>query len=131
MLRFRYITIVLLLIGILFCCKKKDEKILGNWKYVYLSSVDTGKIQIWTFNEDKSLIVSLNDVDTLLLDTGTWSIKKEMFNGSRLTISSLESRYNGTYEMLTLNKKYLILQRILLENGVAAGAFLRTEFIRK
>ena len=125
---FKYILISVFIISISVCCKKKEVKIVGSWKYEYLSSVDTNKVQIWSFNEDKSIIKSL---DTLKPDTGTWSIKSDLLSGSMLKISSMDDHFDGTYEILTLNKKYLILQRVLLSNGVSAGAFLRAEFIKK
>lgn len=130
----RYILISFFIISFSICCKKKDEKILGNWEYVYLTSIDANKVQTWSFYEDNSIIKS---IDTLKPDTGTWSMEASRLKGGRrLVISNLSRHndgtdYNGTFEILTLNKKYLILQRVLLSNGSAPGAFLRAEFIKK
>jgi hypothetical protein len=124
----QYFFLIVLTTTLLVCCKKKEEKILGNWEYVYLSSADSNKYQVWSFNEDNSIISA---VDTLKPDTGTWSIDSELLNGSSLVITSMNETFDGTYDIITLNKKYLIIQRILLSNGVSGGAFLRAEFIKK
>ena len=131
---FKYCFVILLLISLFICCNKKEEQIVGDWKYVFLSSIDTNKVQIWSFYEDKSLVKSL---DSLKPDTGTWSMEASRLKGGRrLVISNLSSHndgtdYNGTYEVLTLNDKYLILQRLKLSDGNSGGAFLRVEFIKK
>jgi hypothetical protein len=124
----QYILIILLSASLFVSCKKKEEKILGNWGYVYLSSDDANKIQTWTFNEDNSVISA---VDTLKPDTGTWSIDKDFLDGKSLVISNMNTKFDGSYDILTLNKKNLIIQRFLLSNGVSGGAFLRAEFIKK
>ena len=124
-----YIVISFVLVAFFSGCKKKEDKILGNWKYTYISTSDINKVQTWVFNEDKSLIRTISDT---LADTATWSINKEIFNGSRLVISNSNDNFdgsvNGTYEILTLNRKYLIIQRFLLSNGISGGAFKRIEF---
>jgi len=129
---FRYISICLLLISLLVYCKPKEQIILGDWEYVSLT-IDTNKAQIWSFKEDNSIIRSL---DTLK-DTGTWLMEAARISGGkRLVVSGLSNlavgaEANGTFEILTLNNKYLILQRILLSDGTAGGAFLRIEFVKK
>lgn len=126
-----YIVIFFVLVAFFSGCKKKEDKILGTWKYIYISTSDINKVQIWTFNEDKSLIRTISDT---LADTAIWSVDKEIFNNARLVISNSNDNLdgtgsvNGTYEMLTLNRKYLIVQRFLLSNGSSEGAFKRLEF---
>lgn len=120
-----FISIIFLSLG---CKKKKEEKINGNWEYVYLSNVGNTK-QIWTFNKDKSLIRTTYS-DSITSDTSNWQIETNTLSRPNLTISNLNNEFDGTYELLTLNKKFLIIERIILINGNTGGAFTRHEFIK-
>ena len=125
----------LLIIGVIIIffsnCKKKEEKIVGTWRYVYLKATDTINVQTWTFNEDNSVIQSIKSPDTLKLDTATYSIKSKIISYPDLKITGFNFDLDGTYEVLTLNKKFLIIQRVLLSNGSSGGAFLRSEFVKQ
>jgi hypothetical protein len=93
----------LLLMCALLSCKKKENKILGSWNYVY--GINSNIAQIWTFKDDNSVIRSIQDT---IKDTATWSINTKLLESSNLKLSNFEL-FSGTYEILTLNKKYLIL----------------------
>ena len=125
------LVIFFVLIVFSFSCKKKENKILGTWQYVYLTAADTNKTQTWVFNDDKSLIRSIQTTDTTIIDTATYSFNSRFLDSPNLLINELHPDQDGTYEILTLNKKYFIIQRILLSDGNSAGAFLRAEFVKK
>lgn len=114
-----------------FSCKKKEDKIVGKWEYVYLTSSDAGKTQTWEFNSDKSFIRNIVLSDTLLIDTANYSFESRFIESPNLKINELHPDWDGTYEILTLNKKFLIIQRILLSDGSSQGAFRRAEFVKK
>jgi len=124
----KYIVVVIVLVTISFGCKKKEDKILGTWKYIYMSAAEMNSTETWMFNEDKSLIRTKKADTTIAIDTAIWSINKDFFNGSDIVVSDLDEWFDGTYHILTLNRKYLILQRTLLPDGSSAGAFRRAEF---
>ena len=121
-------TLVFILFFSFGCQKNKEEKINGNWEYVYLSNVGNTK-QIWTFNKDKSLIRSIT-IDSTISDTASWKIEAKAFSRPNLTISNLDDINDGIYEVLTLSKKFLIIERISLSNGNTEGAFNRIEFVK-
>lgn len=130
------IVLVILLILFSYSCKKKEDKIVGIWQYVYLKSSDSNKVQTWEFKNDKTFIRSEKITDTVMVDTANFSISPRFFDSPNLLISNLPLTiegldFNGTYEVLTLNRKYLIIQRILLDNGNSGSAFLRAEFVKK
>ncbi len=114
-----------------FSCKKKEEKIIGTWEYVYLTAADSNKIQTWVFSSDKTLIRTVQFSDTTITNTANYSLDTRFLNSPNLLIKEVNPDVDGTYEILTLNKKFLIIQRILLSNGSSAGAFSRAEFVRK
>ncbi len=122
-------TLILLLIVTFGCQKKKEEKITGKWQYVYLSDVGN-TIQTWTFNNEKKIIRSIT-TDTTITDTASWKIEAKAFKRPDLTITSLGSGIDGVYEVLTLTKKFLIIERTAFINGDTGGAFNRIEFVKK
>ncbi|PIP53619.1 MAG: hypothetical protein COX07_09725 [Bacteroidetes bacterium CG23_combo_of_CG06-09_8_20_14_all_32_9] len=109
------------------CQKKKEEKIEGSWQYVYLTKVN--KVQTWTFNNDYKLIRSIKTDTTTISDTANWSMDVKYISKSNLKISNFND-IEGTYEIQTLNRKYLVIQRILFLNGSKNGAFIRMEFVK-
>lgn len=121
--------IFIILLTIIFSCqKKKEERITGKWQYVYLNNAGN-TTQTWSFNNDKSIIRTIIS-DTIVSDTAKWEIKAKAFSRPDLTIFNLTDTVNGQYEVLTLNKKFLIIERIILSDGNTGGAFRRYEFIK-
>lgn len=130
MKRFAFIIAILISCSIFFisCQKKKEEKILGSWQYVYLTNVGN-TTQIWDFTEDFKFITKIT-TDTVVYDTANWSISAKAFSPTLLKINGIKREIDGTYKVLTLNRKYLIIQRIMLDNGNSEGAFNRIEFVK-
>lgn len=112
-------------------CKKKEDKVIGTWEYVYMMAADTNKVQTWVFNDDKSLTRTIQRIDTTIIDIGTYSFDSRFLDSPNLLINGIHGDVDGTYEILTLNKKFLIIQRILLSDGSSNGAFIRSEFVKK
>jgi hypothetical protein len=114
------------------CQKKKEDKILGNWKYVYLQNIGN-KEQTWYFTDNKKFIITIQD-SIIYNDTAEWSLSTNLLSPATFKIINLKKingeSINGTYEVLTLNKKYFIIQRTILENGSTKGAFNRMEFVK-
>lgn len=131
MKQFIFLIVIVIISLIFFSCKKKEVKIIGNWEYVYLKASDTINVQSWLFNEDKSLIRTVQQPDTIITDTANYSLDSRFLDSPNLLIKELNSSFDGTYEILTLNKEILIIQRILLADGSSAGAFMRAEFVKK
>jgi len=122
---------ILLLTSFIFisCQKKQEKKISGEWNYVYLSNV-SNTTQTWDFSNDKNLYRKIT-TDTTIIDTANWKIDTKVFERPLLIISNFkDSLNNGIYEVLTLNKKYLVAQRISFLNGTTGGAFNRIEFYK-
>jgi hypothetical protein len=114
-----------------FSCKKKEDKIVAAWDYVYLMAADSNKVQTWIFDTEKSITRTIQKPDTTTVDTGTYSIDTRLLNSPNLLINGIHPDVDGTYEILTLNKKFLIIQRVLLSDGSSSGAFMRSEFVKK
>ena len=131
MRRILIISILFISFFSFFSCKKKEEKIVGTWQFVYLQAADTGKIQTWKFNEDKSIVREIQFTDTLIVDSAIYSFEPRFLSSPNLKVNELHPDLDGTYEILTLNKKYLIIQRILNAQGSSQGVFFRTEFVKK
>lgn len=128
----RYFLLFTLLFSIsisfISCQKKKEEKILGSWQVVFLTNV-SNKTLTWTFTENNKFIREIKS-DTLIYDTAEWSITAKALTPTTLRILNFNNDTNGTYEVLTLNKKYLIIQRIMRDDGNSDGAFNRIEFVK-
>ncbi|OFX36960.1 MAG: hypothetical protein A2X08_16880 [Bacteroidetes bacterium GWA2_32_17] len=121
--------IFIVLLSVIFSCQKnKEEKITGKWQFVYLTNAGN-TIQTWSFNNDNSLIRSIT-TDSTISDTAKWDIQAKAFSRPDLTITSLNYDFDGVYEVLTLNKKFLIIERIILTDGNTGGAFKRYEFVK-
>lgn len=112
-------------------CTKKEKKVIGSWQYVYMSVSDTNKTQYWVFNSDNRFIRTIQTPDSTSIDTGSYLLKNYFLQADNIVITELSSEYDGTYEILTLNKKYFIIQRIVLPDGNATGSFLRAEFFKE
>jgi hypothetical protein len=128
----RYLLFIALLINFsLFffsCQKKKEEKITGNWQYIYLTNTNN-TIQNWTFIDNNKFIKTIK-TDTIISDTADWKLTADALSATKLKITGINEWTDGTYEILTLNKKYLIIQRISLSSGSSDGAFNRMEFVK-
>ncbi|HOU98591.1 MAG TPA: hypothetical protein PLP65_07070 [Bacteroidales bacterium] len=125
-------SIIISLFVLFSSCKKHVEnKLIGTWHYYYLSAADTGITQLWTFNNSSELIRVIHRQDSLFYDTATWKVDKQFAEPSLLEISGLDGYFDGTYQILKLNKKFLYLQRTSLFNGSSNGAFLRLEFAKE
>lgn len=111
------------------CQKKKEEKILGNWQYVYLKNVGDS-VLTWTFKDDNKIYTELKTDTISYCDTAEWTLTSKALSTTTLKITGINEWTNGTYEVLTVSKKYLIIQRIILENGSSEGAFNRIEFVK-
>jgi len=121
--------IFIVLLSVIFSCQKnKEEKITGKWQFVYLTNAGN-TIQTWSFNSDNSLIRSII-TDSTISDTAKWDIQAKAFSRSDLIITSLNYDINGVYEVLTLNKKFLIIERIAFVDGNTDGTFSRLEFVK-
>ena len=111
------------------CQKEKENKLAGTWKYVFLSNVSNTS-QTWSFTNDGKFTRTIL-IDTISsCDTAEWSLSAKLFAATTIKIQKLDEWTNGTYKVLTLSKKYLIIQRIFLENGDSKGAFKRMEFVK-
>jgi hypothetical protein len=125
-------TLFLILTALtLFSCSKsrQEKKIAGTWDMVFLMANPTGQTIHWTFNDSGSLFTSCNN-DSTQNDTATFLIDASFMDAYYLTISGLNTFRDGQYQILKLNKKYLILQRISGPDGASAGAFSRLEFVK-
>lgn len=125
-------TLLLFLAALsLFSCSKskQEKKITGTWDMVFLMANPDGKSIHWIFNDSGSLITSCN-YDSTQNDTATFTIDASFLDAYYLTISGLNAFRDGQYQILKLNKKYLILQRISGSNGASEGAFARLEFVK-
>jgi len=127
----KWLLIISLILIFGSCKKQTEKKLIGTWHYYYLTSSDTGKIQLWTFNNPDQVIRVVYRYDSLFYDTGSWSVDKEFLEPRYVTFKGLDSIYDGKYQILKLNKKFLFLQRTQLLNGSSNGAFLRLEFARE
>lgn len=107
------------------------NKLDGRWRYWYLSKQDSGKIQYWEFREPNLLFQTLYYEDSVKIDTGYWKLEKDFLEPIYLEITNLSGKYDGTYQILKLNKKFLILQRYKLSSGSTGGSFFRLEFTRE
>lgn len=113
------------------CKKQAANKLEGTWRYWYLSKQDSGKLQYWEFREPNLLFQTLYYQDSVHKDTGYWKLEKDFLEPIYLEITNLSGKYDGTYRILKLNKKFLILHRYKLSTGATGGAFLRLEFTRE
>lgn len=96
-----------------------------------MSSADTGKTQLWTFNNSAELIRVIHRNDSLFYDTAAWEVEKKIDEPKYLTVKGLDGYFDGKYQILKLNKKFLFLQRTNLNDGNSNGAFLRLEFSKE
>ncbi len=127
----RLLIFVLLIILFFGCVKQAEKRIEGTWHFYYLEAGDTGLVQLWTFSEPDVLIRVIKNNDSLFYDTAKWEIDKDFLEPKFLKVSGLDNLFDGTYQILKLNKKYLFLQRTQLPGGASKGAFRRLEFAKE
>ncbi len=127
------LIIFLIALTIIFtnCKKQVASKLEGTWRYWFLSKQDSGKLQYWEFREPNLLFQTLYYQDSVFKDTGYWKLEKNFLEPIYMEITHLSGKYDGTYRILKLNKKFLILHRYKFSTGSTEGAFLRLEFTRE
>ncbi len=113
------------------CKKQAINKLEGNWRHWRTTIQDSVVFEYWEFREPNMLFKTAYYQDTVKTDTGYWEITKEFLEPTFLDIKSFDGYYDGIYQILKLNKKYLFLQRTKLAGGSTKGAFLRLEFTKE
>lgn len=127
--------VIILLFTVIYlssCSKaREEEKLIGSWYKVYLMASETGKTSIWTFDEDHALYIKEYDADTMTTDTAQYTIDKKLPSTFFVDITGLKSGETGRYQVIKLNKKILVLERIAYDNGSVRGSYLWKEFVKK
>lgn len=124
----------------MFSCSKSGEqkKIIGTWEYQFFTHYDDNRTITWVFADDNTLTqycTSDSYADTIV---ASYSVDANFADAYYVTISDFEVRNecgeyhndNGKYQVLKLNKKFLIMQRVEL-NGKTEGVFACKEFVKK
>ena len=124
-------VIIIILIAILFtsCKKRVVSKLQGEWKMVPLNEYYLDKDVTWNFAENDKLIITEVSTDTTKVDSAEYVVNVNAAGKKYITITEREIN-NGTYQINTLNKSILKLQRTEKEDGETAGAFLWYEFVK-
>ncbi len=126
--------LILLLTGIILssCSKaKEEEKIIGSWSKVFLRADEADQILIWTFDEGQALYTTKYETDTIKIDTAQFVIDKKFPSIFYIDITGLDLDENGRYQVIKLNKKILVIERIAYSNGSVPGSYLWREFVKK
>ena len=124
MKRLKYFSIILVALTIIFGCKKKkEEKIIGTWNLVTMSTSDANKT-IWSFYDGNMLIINDNDSTGTIIssDTAYYEIKERFFKYF-VEISNLSEVEDGSYQIEKLNNSALILQ-------CSSPNYIRREFYK-
>ncbi len=113
------------------CSKSKEQKkIIGVWEYQYFTHYDDNRTITWTFADDQTITqysVVDNYADTVV---ATYSVDANLGDAYYVTIKGIDTDNDGKYQILKLNKKFLIMQRVE-QDGQTGGAFIRKEFVKK
>lgn len=109
--------------------KRKQEKLIGSWDVVFLSAADTGKNVIWTFAEGGNLFVTTR-TDTFIVDSATYIMDSKFADAYYVTINGVNYWEDGKYRIDKLNKKILIMERVMLLDGQESGSYLHKEFVK-
>ena len=121
----------MLLLAMFSCSKSKEQKkIVGTWDYQFFTYYDDNRTITWVFADDNTLkqyLVQGNQSDTIV---ASYSVDANFGDAYYVTISGIDNRNDGKYQVLKLNKKFLIMQRVEL-NGQTKGVFVRKEFVKK
>lgn len=125
---FIFVLLIILFVG---CVKQAEKRIEGTWHFYYMEASDTGLVQLWTFSKPDILLRVIKNNDSLFYDTAKWEIDQDFLEPKFLKVSKLDNLFDGTYQILKLNKKYLFLQRTQLPGGGTNGAFRRLEFAKE
>ncbi len=125
-------TLVLaFLTGFQSCKKQVINNIEGKWKYWHITSEDSITLDFWEFRKPNLIFRTIFYIDTVITDTGYWEVTKDFLEPTYIEFKSLRGIFDGTYQILKLNKKYMFLQRYKLPGGSTNGAFLRLEFTKE
>ncbi len=121
-----------MVLGTMFSCSKSKEqkKIIGTWEYQYFTHYDDNRTITWVFADDNTLTQYFfvgNYADTIV---ATYSVDANFGDAYYVTINGIDTYNDGKFQVLKLNKKYLIMQRVEL-NGKTEGVFERKEFVKK
>lgn len=111
------------------CSKSKEKKIIGSWEQQYFVKYDDDRLTVWTFADDQTVTEDFfygSNIDTTIV--GTYTINVNL-GTCYLTVEGF-GLDDGKYQILKLNKKFLIMQRVEF-NGSINGAFSRKEFVKK
>ncbi len=111
------------------CAKPKEKKIIGSWEYQYFTHYDDGRSITWVFADD-GILTQYTKVDNPDTVTASYKIDAKYDNTYYLTIDGINVDNDGKYRILTLNKKFLIMQRVE-HNGQTKNVFARKEFVKK
>ena len=119
-----FLSFILFIIG---CGKRYEVEIVGNWEETPMTDKPVNS-RVWTFYDNNSMKIEENS-DTAF--KAEYTLEKK-YNFHFVTITNLEGnlKFNGKYRIDELKDGILKLQRIELENGESAGAYLRKEFIK-
>ncbi len=124
-----FLPIIALLI--VSCSKKRDQKkIIGSWEYQYFQHHEDNRAITWVFADDQTLTqyhIEDTNADTIV---ATYAIEKKFGDAHYVIIKGIDTDNDGKYQILKLNKKYLIMERVE-QNGHTQGVFVRKEFIKK
>ena len=113
------------------CSKSKEQKkIIGSWEYQYFQHYDDNRTITWVFADDQTVTqyyVAGNYADTAV---ATYSVDANFGDAYYVTIKGIDIYNDGKYQVMKLNKKFLIMERVEL-NGQTKGVFSRKEFVKQ
>jgi len=126
------IILLSMVLGTMFSCSKSTEQknFVGTWDYQYFTHYDDNRTITWVFSDDNTLtqyFVQGNYADTIV---ATYSVDANFGDAYYITVSGIDVYNDGKYQVLKLNKKFLIIQRVE-SDGKTAGVFVRKEFVKK
>lgn len=131
---FHLIIFLFIVIYLSSCSKaREEEKLIGSWSKVFLmkEELDSGKTFFWTFDEKQALYTTEYKMDTTVIDTAKFVIDKKFPTTFYIDITGLNYGQDGRYQVIKLNKKILVLERVAYPNGTVPGSYLWKEFVKK
>ncbi|PKP23027.1 MAG: hypothetical protein CVU05_01230 [Bacteroidetes bacterium HGW-Bacteroidetes-21] len=111
--------------------KRKQEKLIGSWDVVFLTAAESGSDVTWTFAEGGSLFVTSRGTDTTIVDSASYFMDSKFLDAYYVTISDLNYWEDGKYMIQKMNRKILIMERVMMPDGQTSGSYLHKEFVKK
>ena len=113
------------------CSKSKEQKkIIGSWEYQFFQYYDDNRTITWVFADDGTMTQFFNSEIKSDTVVASYRIDANFGDAYYLTVDGIDENNDGKYQILKLNKKFLIIQRVEYK-GETKGVFSRKEFVKK